>query len=303
MDKEHAKSIPISEILGKLNIKPKLTSNNKALYLSPFRKERTPSFWVYLKENRWYDYGAARGGDLIDLVQWYLEVSKEAHQMPDAIRWIRNMAGTDYPTLRLPEFISHDEYKPRLILKSKKPIEHPGLIQYLRKRGIELKFGRRLFQELHVHNTETKKNFFALGFRNEDGGYELRNPFFKGTLKPKAITFIRGRKPKPDGIHLFEGSLDYASAVHDLPGQEFDDDTIILNSIALMNQAFPYIKNYGYKTAYTWMDNDDAGRKAVILLSTFFQTESDIRHIKMNRMYAPHKDVNAWHMHKHNLTL
>jgi hypothetical protein len=32
MDKEHAKSIPISEILGTLNIKPKLTSNNKALY-------------------------------------------------------------------------------------------------------------------------------------------------------------------------------------------------------------------------------------------------------------------------------
>lgn len=303
MNIDHAKAIPMAEILQKLNYEPKRITASKALYSSPLRNEKTPSFYVYLKTNRWYDYGEGTGGDLVDFVCRYLKACKEPCNMPDALRWIKNMAGDNYTIMSIPVFAEQRQDDPVLVLKSQRVIQHPGLIQYLDRRGIDIKLGRRLFQELHVHNTETKKNFFALGFRNEDGGYELRNPFFKGTLRPKAVTFIRGRKPKPEGIHLFEGSLDYASAVHDLPGQEFDEDTIVLNSISMMNQAFSYIKNYGYKTAYSWMDNDDAGRKAAILLSAFFQTESDIRHIKMNRMYAPHKDVNAWHMHKHNLTL
>ena len=57
MDIDHAKAIPIAEILSKLNIKPRKTSSGKLLYLSPIRQEKTPSFWVYTKTNRWHDFG------------------------------------------------------------------------------------------------------------------------------------------------------------------------------------------------------------------------------------------------------
>jgi len=304
MDKEHAKSISISEILGKLNIEPKKVSKNKVLYSSPLRKEKTPSFYVYPKTNSWYDYGEGVGGDLIAFVQLYLKACREAHTFTDALRWIKNMAADSYSVLSLPlDPDVNSVNDSQLILKSKKPIQHLGLVHYLEKRGIGLGLAQKHLKEIHVHNKETGKNFFALGFANEEGGYEIRNPFFKGSFKSKAITFIRGKKPKPDGIHLFEGFMDFLSAVSDLNGQAFEEDTIVLNSVSCIKQAFSYIHNYGYKAAYTWMDNDNAGRKADIILGEFFKTEGDIRHLKMNRMYAPHKDVNAWHMHKHNLTL
>ena len=49
------------------------------------------------------------------------------------------------------------------------------------------------------------------------------------------------------------------------------------------------------------MDNDQAGRKANGILSGFVKTEEDLKLIPMNKEYLPHKDVNAWLMHKLNL--
>jgi hypothetical protein len=51
------------------------------------------------------------------------------------------------------------------------------------------------------------------------------------------------------------------------------------------------------------MDNDSAGEKATTLLNDFFQTQEGLTHQPMNKLYAPHKDVNAWHMHQRNLSL
>ena len=171
------------------------------------------------------------------------------------------------------------------------------------KRGIPLELARQHLKEIHVRNPGTGKRFFALGIPNEEGGHELRNPFFKGTLGAKAITFIRGKRPKPDSIHLFEGVFDYLSAVAQRKGNGFQGDTIILNSLACLKQAIPYIHDYGYRTAYTWLDNDPAGETATAALAEFFQTQSELTHRRLNHLYAPHKDVNAWHMHSLGLAL
>ena len=36
--------------------------------------------------------------------------------------------------------------------------------------------------------TERSRRFFAIGFRNDAGGWELRSPQFKGSSAPKSIT-------------------------------------------------------------------------------------------------------------------
>jgi hypothetical protein len=50
------------------------------------------------------------------------------------------------------------------------------------------------------------------------------------------------------------------------------------------------------------MDNDAAGKKADQSLVEFFQTQKSLEFIAMNDLYAPYKDVNAWHMAKLGLT-
>ncbi|WP_421828352.1 toprim domain-containing protein [Larkinella sp.] len=292
------------EILGKLHRQPERTRNAKLWYLSPLRAEKTASFQVDTRTNRWHDFGEGIGGDLVDFVCAYLKSTCEEHTVSDALRWIKNMGGTPCeitPVYANTNEIVKDDFG--LILKAKKNIQHLGLIHYLEKRGISLETACQQLKELRVHNSRTRKNFYALGFANEEGGFELRNPFFKGCLGSKAITFIRGRTTKPDLIHLFEGFMDYLSVISQLNGKGLKADTIILNSLSCLKQVTPYIRNYGYRIAYSWMDNDKAGEQATASLTEFFQTEADLKHTPMNKVYAPHKDVNAWHMHQRNLTL
>ena len=302
MNIDQAKTIPIAEILACLGLQPVKSSGRKLLYSAPTRKERTPSFWVYLDTNSWFDYGEGIGGDPISFARTWLKSTREADTVSDALRWLKNIGLGPY------EFkpIDRDPPEPEeasLILKQAKPLQHLGLIHYLEKRGIPLDLARQHLKEIHVRNQRTGKSFFALGFDNEEGGYELRNPFFKGSLGPKAISFIRGREPKPDSINLFEGFMDYLSALSQFHGKGFKGDVIVLNSLSCLKQIAPYIQDYGYRVAYTWLDNDNAGEAATASLAEFFKTQNDLVHKRMNRIYAPHKDVNAWHMHTLGLTL
>ena len=297
-----AKTIPMTEILDKLGTPPQRVTQLKAWYLSPLRQEKTASFQVDLKSNLWYDFGEGIGGDLVHFVCLYLKSHRQDHTVSDALRWIKNMVGAAYQITPV-AFPEENPPDPALLLKTKKPIQHLGLINYLKKRGIALALARQHLKELHLRNPQTQKSFFALGFENEEGGFELRNPFFKGCLRPKAISFIRGTTPKPNSIHLFEGFMDYLSALAQTNHHRLNGDAIVLNSLACLKQALPYLHNYGYQLAYSWMDNDPAGEKATATLADFCKTQQGLTHQPMNAVYAPHKDVNAWHMHQRNLSM
>ena len=67
-DIEYAKSVPIEEHYdGKLR-----KYGNRAIGLCTFHQEKTPSFTIFTKQNRWYCFGCSQGGDSIDfLVQKY----------------------------------------------------------------------------------------------------------------------------------------------------------------------------------------------------------------------------------------
>ena len=302
MNIEQAKSIPLALILEKIGCKPAMEKPVRSVYISPLRAEKTASFHVHTGKNFWYDFGLGKGGTVIGFVCAYLESQHESCTVPDALRWLKNMTG-NIPAIKPIKTIEYVAEDAKLVVREKKQIKHSALVQYLAKRGISLDIGQQYLEEVSVFNTETKKTFFALGMQNEDTGYELRNPFFKGSAGSKSITFIRGTTPKPEGIHIFEGGFDYLSIIAHRNGERFNDDTIILNSLSCLKKATPYIQNYGYRIGYTWMDNDKAGRKATTAWADYFKTQDFLQHKPMNDLYAPHKDINAWHMHKLGLSL
>ncbi len=293
MNIEQAKAIPLAQLLEAIGCKPTRVKTKESTYSSPLRNERTPSFQVNHAKNLWFDHGIAKGGTPVDFACAYLESCKEPCTISDALRWLANMSG-NAPAIRPIPVPVLDKENHSLEVKRIQPIKHPALVGYLQKRAIPLKFATPYVVEVFVHNRESGKNFFALGASNEEGGYEVRNPFFKGCVGPKAISFIRGSKPKPEGIQIFEGFLDYASAITYRNVKRFEEDTIILNSLSCLKQATPYIKGYGYRVAYTWLDNDKAGQKGTETLAEFFKTEDNLQHQRMNAVYLPHKDMNAW---------
>lgn len=297
MNIEQAKTIAITDILDKLGFKSVKQAGDDYWYHSPLRNEKTPSFHVHTKKNIWYDFGEDLGGDVIGFVCAYLKRQDVGHTVSDALRWIRNMSGLT-PSIQPVDIPETTQQERKLKVLFAKPIQRLALIRYLEERGIPLKIADEYLQEVKVQNIETKKSFNGLGFKNEDLGYELRTSSFKGSAGKKNITFIRGTQPKPPGVNIFEGFMDYLSIMVDRKGEKFTDDTIILNSLSCMKMATPYLWQYGYETVYTWMDNDTAGEKATKNLNDFFKTEKNLTHKSMNDIYAPHKDVNEWLMHK-----
>ena len=280
-----------------MNCAPTKDNPNEAWYLSPLRSEKTPSLHINKHKNVWYDFGEGTGGNSLDLVCHYLKSVNENNTPSDGLRWIKNMTGY-MPMIANVATVNYKPLDEKLIVRQKKPIEHPALIQYLSKRGIPFEIGSELLSELLVFNAETKKTFFTLGVRNEDGGYETRSPIFKASVGKKSITFVRGTQPKPDNVNVFEGMMDYLSVITSQRGKKLEGDSIILNSLSCLKKASPYIHDYGYKVVYTWMDNDEAGRKADKNLIEFFQTQKSLEYIPMNDLYEPYKDVNEWHMAK-----
>lgn len=62
-----AKQLRIVDYLASLGYHPQSVISKQYWYLSPLRDERTPSFKVNDRLNEWYDFGAATGGDLVEL--------------------------------------------------------------------------------------------------------------------------------------------------------------------------------------------------------------------------------------------
>lgn len=64
---------------------------------------------------------------------------------------------------------------------------------------------------MELHFSHGGKSYFAIGFKNKSGGYEVRNLFFKGCMSPKDITHIRQQGEPRYTCYVFEGMMDYLS--------------------------------------------------------------------------------------------
>jgi len=304
MNIEQAKTISIVDLLNKLNIKPAKETYKEAWFLSPWRKEKTASFKVNKKTNTCFDFGHVpsnevvrkkKAWDAVDFACEHLEQTGEPHTVSDALRWLSNMGGLA-PFIQPISVPNEDQEDATLSVIKVRPVIDDKLIRYGESRGITESLTKQWFKQLTIHNGKSGKNFIALGFRNIKGGYELRNPFFKGTVGQKTISFIRGSNPERPGINIFEGAMDYVTVLAKIGVTNLADDTIVLNSTSCLNAATPLILNYPYQYIQSWMDNDTTGEKATAALANFVKTQKEMRLRIMNKLYTRHKDVNAWYM-------
>lgn len=298
MNIEYANTIPMRLVLDKIGLEPKLQTETTLLYVSPFNAEEHPSLKLHLRTNHWRDTCTGIGGNLIRFLCLYLEQQGQPCHVKDVLNWLRHHIG--YVVLNSPEqtpdFTPADRmYK----YKDHGFVTSSSLINYLEKeRGIPLDYARFLLREVRLLNTKTGKTFSALGMANDEGGIAIRNPYLKANVRPLYTSFIRGQKVKPDGIHIFKDCFDFLSILAQRQGKPFDNDVLILNHLSMMKLSSAFIRGYGYKYAYTWLDNDSLGKEATKLYASFFRTEPCLKHRPMNYLYQGYKDVNDWHVAK-----
>jgi hypothetical protein len=136
-------------------------------------------------------------------------------------------------------------------------------------------------REVHYRNGD--KDYFSIGFGNDKGGYELSSPpNFKGCFPPKEITTLRNGK---ESSLVFEGFWDFLSYLTLQKVEKTKHDVAILNSVAIVQKAMDFLKSH--KTLYTYLDNDEAGRKVTELIKLVCQSVND-----RSEKYAGFKDVN-----------
>lgn len=246
------------------------------LYLSPLRKEHTPSFKVDYVQNLWYDFGLGAGGSIIDLVMRL--------ERCDFAQAVRLLGGGERTPMVVPVPLSVPPTVPALRLLSDIPLRHPALVGYLSSRGIDPAIASACCQE--VHYAVGERNYFAVGFRNDAGGWELRSERFKGCVSPKHITTIDNCS---DAVVAFEGFMDFLSYLSMKPDEWPHIDAAVLNSVIHLLKAIPFLQRHA--TIHAFFDNDEAGRKATAELNRLCPNSTVI---DRSHLYREHKDLNEY---------
>jgi Toprim-like len=154
------------------------------------------------------------------------------------------------------------EPKNTITISTVKPLQSNSLIAYCESRKIPFNVAFKFLNE--VHYTNNGKSYYSLGFRNDKGGFELRNQSFKGCTHPKTITTFE--VPESKTVYLFEGFFDFLSAMAFFGTSKPLNTVIVLNSLSLLSQAKERLNKA--ETIHTFLDRDDAGTKAVEKLRT-----------------------------------
>lgn len=281
MDIQHIKQIAITDYLQQQGYSPARVQRIHYWYCSPLRNERTPSFKVNTERNQWYDFGTGEHGDIIDLVcaLFCCSISEAIDRLSGAKQVAHQ--GFSFGGER-----KNSERK--LEILSAQPLSNPNLLCYLAVRAIPLSVAKAYCSEVLFRNM--KRTYYAIGFANDAGGWEIRNSYFKGCIAPKAITTITKCF---DRLQIFEGFMDFLSWQTLNPSSK--SDAIVLNSLVLL----PRIKERiaGYQEVESFLDNDDdVGHKSFAVLKQIFPQIVD-----GSARYRNYKDLNEWLVSKSQL--
>ena len=273
-----SKKIPITEYLARLGFEPAKIRGNDFWYRSPFRAEHDPSFKVNTRLNLWYDHGLGEGGTILDLGAKINGCS--------VVEFLRILDGEklDYkafPFHRQPK--TQDENK--LIVTAVAHLNDATLIDYLSNRAISKEIASQ--HCLEAEFKIGKREYKAVAFQNQSGGFELRNSWFKGSSSPKDVSYFNADSAQ---LAVFEGFIDFLS-LKQLekdglsPGEQ--SDYLILNSLSFLSRNLEYMK--GRESVSLFLDNDTAGQKAKRQLES-----AGVRLKDQSDLYRDFKDVNEY---------
>lgn len=271
---EQAKQTDLVAYLSSLGYEPVKINGHNYWYLSPLREEKTASFKINTSINRWYDFGLGKGGSILDFCMFYGQLSlAEAVDLLSASLFLSRRSSV--PGL------GHQHEEKIISVLQEFELTSTALTGYLHTRGIPVEIAGKYCSEIRYRIGE--KIYYGIGFQNDSGGWEIRNPYFKGSASPKDIRTIKNGSER---VSVFEGFLDFLSylviASH-MPNAT--TDFIILNSIAFVEKSRRVLTSYS--TVDLYLDNDVAGKNVSDGLIV-----SNAAYIDQSHRYLPYKDLN-----------
>jgi len=272
-------SISLEEVLFSLGHLPTKQSEKEAWYLNPFASESQASFKINKGLNYWYLFSEGIGGTNTDFMKKYLNTS-----VNEVLVWAEKQSFSSFHKQNISNQKLENLPKSYEIIEIKN-VQHPALLEYLKERKVGNQ--TQFLQEIHYRMND--KNYFGIGFKNDSGGYEIRNKYSKICLVKKDVSTI---KNDSENVKIFEGFFDFLSVknIEKSLGNK-PSDYLILNSVSMIHN----LKNSlgKYEKVELYLDNDEAGNRAVEIISSEIQNAKDCR-----VLYSDFKDFNDWLIHK-----
>lgn len=282
-----ARQVRIVDYLAQLGHRAQYVKSEQYWYLSPLREEHTPSFKVNDRLNEWYDFGEATGGDLVELGKYLYRTDSVSEVLAHIERQTKDVS---IPRARMPVAPLRpieSDMRDLIIV----PLRHHALLSYLHSRQIDADIGRMFCREIHYELRQ--RHYFALAFGNIAGGYEVRNPYYKGCIKKKDISLIGHQRGMMQAhVCVFEGFVDFLSY---LTLKQAGDNTIcieaacdylVMNSVNNLKKALTHLQ--GYLHIHCYLDNDLAGQKTTETIVGLYGGKV----VDESGRYAEYKDLN-----------
>jgi hypothetical protein len=325
MTTETIHTIPILEACRALGLTWEKDSGGNSYFKSPrVSDQRTGSLSVHPGKSVWHDYATGESGDVISLVQYVTQTdfksamtwfethfsslsvgnipsekprsaktrSTQAHQM------MENAANHPQIALFNPALANNASVARGVqqgaieVLEVRELFSYP-LKNYLASRCIPPELAALYVKEIRYRNAG--KDFYAIGFPNDAGGFDLRSASFKGAIAPKEVSFFCGSISGPKKLNVFEGFMDFLSAMVYFKTDRPAWDTVILNSTSMINHIKPLLTYYLEVDSY--LDADPAGELALAKLRAVCGHIKDRSILYRNHSFPngePVQDFNDW---------
>ena len=289
---EEAKNnISIVSYLMEHGFHPVGMSGKRHRFKSVFREEKVPSMFVEDELGLWNDFGDG-GGSIIDLamkIHGFLNIPETLEHLTK----FNKKLPTKPPLALSNQTTLFDKTNSFLSNIRIQPLNHYVLLKYLQEeRGINDKVAKK-YLRLVWYDNKKRKDLFAIGWGNDSGSFELRSA---GQQNFKAIT---GKKDISTIVHnannktayIFEGMLDFLSALM-MKNQMYLEGTVyILNTTSLVKRLIPKLEKGDFDLVHTFFDNDKSGREAENLLLSLYSSSSICR---SQTFYKDFIDVNDY---------
>ena len=292
-EKKQLHAISIVEIMAHYG--KRLDHTRSGLYFSPFRDERTPSFHIDEAKNTWYDYGTSEGGNLFDFVCKFVNITRG--EVYDWLASFRHMVPeSEYKTLIAP-MLERKPHSSRIVIDSASHhFTRRKLVEYAADRAVSKEVLEKYCEEIVYHvDSAPDRKFYAIGFKNNSGGYVLRSSISKRCSSSDITTLGSDGEITQDAtcdkVLVFEGFMDFLSWITDVKQQTPQYDCCILNSVSNIARALPWIMEHRNIAAF--MDNDDAGRETLQkIMDSTSEGAHDVCVYDMSRLYEGYNDLN-----------
>jgi hypothetical protein len=169
------------------------------------------------------------------------------------------------------------------------------------ERKIDLDTAKKAeIKEIYYSHKQTGKKYFGIAFKNDNGGFEVREARSGGlklSIGNKDITSFVNQNSNT--INVFEGFMDYASAIKLSEDKILNQTNIILNSTSNKEKALKVINEElkNAKKVKLFLDNDNAGDNT----TKFFMDNIKDKEIEdMRNYYYKFNDLNDYLVDKVN---